>query len=112
LQPPRQPYSSPFKAWIETFLFFLKLLIMGERDLRTAVGKPKGQLQSALNAAIRQMPGGNEALDALTLMHEMQHRLARDGAPEAQRAIAQVAMDRLGGIVNAMEASVRKKFEI
>ena len=68
------------------------------------------EARQAINRAIRaECPGGSEALDALELMHKI---LRRTGETEAAGTptIAKVAYDRLCGIANAMEASVRDEW--
>ena len=56
-----------------------------------------------VNRAIRaEIPGGKETLDALELFHKIASRVGRYD-PDGQPSIAQVAIDRLSGIADAME---------
>lgn len=84
---------------------------MGTRELRETYGKKSGSAREAINRAIRaELPGGNEALDALTLFHEMKHRLDATGENRQAADICQVAMERVAGIAAAMEREIRKRY--
>jgi hypothetical protein len=68
----------------------------------------RGKTIRAINAAIRaEIPGGNEALDSLELLH---HVMMRQRG--ATREVAQLAYDRMLGVVEAMESEVRRRYEM
>jgi hypothetical protein len=77
---------------------------MSTRDLAAKYGKSKNSTQ-LVNAAIRaELPGGNEALDALdTLRRADEHRSNRDTA-DALAAVRQ--------IVEAMAAEIRRRYNM
>lgn len=82
-------------------------------DLRKAHNKRGGPAREAINRAIRaELVGGNEALDALTKLHEMQHAIIRRGMPQREIDICQVAMERIAGIVAAMESEIRRRYQL
>lgn len=83
---------------------------MGEREIREKYG---GKLAKAINRAIRaEVPGGNEALDTLTdlagpAMHSGWKDRSANPTPEA---VAYFKHKR--GVVDRMEATVRKTWGI
>lgn len=68
-----------------------------------------GRVHEAINRAIRaECPGGNEAIDALTLLHQMCGRLGwSDGRGKTPLA---VAYERVLAIVNAMDDEIRRRY--
>lgn len=81
---------------------------MAMRDLRQKY-HVNGKGRQAINAAIRaEIAGGTEALDALELFHKITLRVG-DGV---KMTIAQLAHDRLSGIVNAMDDEIRRRYGV
>ena len=81
------------------------------KDLREHY-RLNGRSRQALNHAIRaECPGGDEALDALTLIKQMLDRHGWEEPSGAPTPLA-VAYQRLEWVVAAMERDVRERWEM
>ena len=86
---------------------------MALKELREKYRKTSGSAREAINRAIRaELAGGNEALDALELFHKIVQRTGDLEADGKTPTIAQVAHDRLVTIVDAMEAEIRRRYDM
>lgn len=78
---------------------------------RKHYGKKSASARQAVNAEIRaEYPGGTETLEALELFHKIVRRVGETEPDGRTPTIAKLAYDRLCGISNAMEMSVREEW--
>ncbi|TXH41649.1 MAG: hypothetical protein E6Q97_37065 [Desulfurellales bacterium] len=70
-------------------------------------GDPKHRVVRNINRAIRTLPGGNEVLDALTIMNASRNHAHSARAHDRVMA-CDAAIDKLETIRNAMETHILK----
>ena len=83
------------------------------KDLREKhYGSRNACSRQVINAEIRaEIPGGEEALEGLELLHKIVRRHGERGA-DGKATVAKVAYDVLKSVVQAMTIAVRRKYGI